>query len=145
MQGPGPGQKPGMQGPGPGQKPGPGAPVDKQVIERAQRAEARAAQLEAELKRLQAEAAAAVAGAAGGGDGHTAELKQRAREVYDGINEALSELRTTILTAQGLFGEVSSNIGNDETSQAIADAINGSMDRTEDAKGLLRSLKELAE
>jgi pSer/pThr/pTyr-binding forkhead associated (FHA) protein len=118
------------------------------------RAESKAQKLEDELKKAKAALDAAKAdstppegtalpeaAAAGGG----LDLRARAQEVYDGINEALSELRTTILTAKGLFGEVGPRISDEDMRKALGDAIANSMDRTEDAKGLLRGLKELAQ
>ena len=80
----------------------------------------------------------------GPGPGVT-DLRERARDVYDGINSALSELRTTIITAKGLFGEVGPKITDEDARRALGDALVDSMERTEDAKGLLRTLKELAE
>ncbi|MSP60324.1 MAG: FHA domain-containing protein [Myxococcales bacterium] len=74
-----------------------------------------------------------------------AALKARAKEVYEGINEALSELRTTILTAKGLFGEIAPTVSDEDARKALQEAISESMARTEDAKGSLRSLRDLAQ
>jgi chromosome segregation ATPase len=128
---------------------------DEAIVART-RAETHAKGLEDEIKKLRNELEAARAAkadttppdgtalpeAAAGGNGS---LKQKAQEVYDGINEALSELRTTILTAKGLFGEVSKMVSDEDARKALGDAITNSMDRTEDAKGLLRGLKELTQ
>jgi chromosome segregation ATPase len=124
------------------------------------RAEARVKELEAERVQITADLAKARAGgvsatsedvtppdgtklpehvAAAGGEA----LRAKAQEVYDGINEALSSLRTTILTAKGLFGEVSPMVSDEDARKALGEAIAESMARTEDAKGTLRSLREL--
>ncbi len=70
-------------------------------------------------------------------------LRAKAQEVYDGINEALSSLRTTMLTAKGLFGEVAPMVSDEDARKALGEAISDSMARTEDAKGTLRGLREL--
>lgn len=113
-------------------------------------AEARIRELEEELASLAAQLALAQeqgAGGAGqaaqaaGGDEIVIEIKRRAEEAYTGINDCLSELRTNILLAHGLLGTSS----DEETVRTLTEAIQISMDRTEDAKGLLRSLREVFE
>jgi chromosome segregation ATPase len=94
----------------------------------AQSPEARIAQLEEELGRLGTELAIARS---------DHELKRRAEEVYTGINDALSELRTNILLARDLLEQHGPAV------PTLAEAIQLSMDRAEDAKGLLRSLREM--
>ena len=64
-------------------------------------------------------------------------------EAMLGINEALCDLRTTIITAKGLFGEVSGMVADEDARRALGDALANSMARTEDAKGILRALKDL--
>ena len=123
-----------------------GGAASEELERRATRAESRAADLEEDLRAAQKKlAAAAAAPAAHPVNGDAGELKTKAKEVYEGINEALSELRTTILTAKGLFGEIAPTVKDEDARGAIVEAIKTSMERAEDAKGLLRGLRELAE
>jgi len=104
-------------------------------------AEARIHELEEELSKLATELAMAQeasAGAAAHTGGGNGEIKKRAEEAYNGINDVLSELRTSILLARDL-------ITAGDTSAALGDAIQTSVDRAEDAKGILRTLKEVIE
>lgn len=79
------------------------------------------------------------------GPAGVAAIRERAQEVYDGINSALSELRTAVITAKGLFSEVGPKISDEDARKALGDALVESMERTEESKGLLRTLKELVE
>jgi chromosome segregation ATPase len=98
-------------------------------------------ELEAELVRLKKSA-----GGAGGGNGHDiAAIKKKAEEAYSGINDALSELRTNILLAKDLVAEHGRSVPDHDAARTLEDAINVSVDRTEDAKGLLRALREVIE
>ncbi|HWE29675.1 MAG TPA: hypothetical protein VHB97_16815, partial [Polyangia bacterium] len=116
-------------------------------------AEARVQHLEEEVARLEKELAAAHAGGAGGGaaTGNGAhvvqigEIKKKAEEAYSGINDALSELRTNILLAKDLVAEHGKAVPDHDAARTLEDAINVSVDRTEDAKGLLRALREVIE
>jgi uncharacterized protein (DUF3084 family) len=122
-------------------------------------AEARLQHLEDEVARLERELAAAhaqskssagAAAATGGGDHNGAgalvvEIKHRAEEAYSGINDMLSELRTNILLAKDLVAEHGSSVPDHAAVRTLEDAINVSVDRTEDAKGLLRKLREVVE
>jgi hypothetical protein len=96
-------------------------------------AEQRVQQLEEELTKLSTELA--MARGVGAGD---AELKRRAEEAYTGINDALSELRTNILLARDLAGQ-------HQSTPDLTEAIQVSIDRAEDAKGMLRWLREVIE
>jgi hypothetical protein len=131
-------------------------------------AEARVQALEEEVAKLERELAAATAaagtapaaaasnghhatlgpsGAAGGAERSdiVAEIKHKAEEAYSGINDALSELRTNILLAKDLVAEHGSAVPDHVAVRTLEDAINVSVDRTEDAKGLLRALREVIE
>jgi pSer/pThr/pTyr-binding forkhead associated (FHA) protein len=116
--------------------------------------ELRMTQLEEELASLGSELAIARAeleslratpanGAGHADDGEQLrEIQRRAQEAYNGVNDALSELRTNILLARRLVGELASD---PSAAQSLADAIAISVDRAEDAKGILRSLREVVE
>jgi len=118
-------------------------------------AEARVHQLEEEVARLEKELAAHGGAGGGGGGGaatgngaHSAqigEIKKKAEEAYSGINDALSELRTNILLAKDLVAEHGKAVPDHDAARTLEDAINVSVDRTEDAKGLLRALREVIE
>jgi hypothetical protein len=83
------------------------------------------------------------------GNGHGGEqleeIKKKAEEAYSGINDALSELRTNILLAKDLVAEHGRAVPDADAARTLEDAINVSVDRTEDAKGLLRALREVIE
>jgi chromosome segregation ATPase len=110
-------------------------------------AEARVHQLEEEIARLEKQLSSG-GGAATGNGAHTAqigEIKKKAEEAYSGINDALSELRTNILLAKDLVAEHGKAVPDHDAARTLEDAINVSVDRTEDAKGLLRALREVIE
>ncbi len=73
------------------------------------------------------------------GSADVGELKKRAEDAYYGINDALSELRTNILLARDLAGKSSPDM------RALGEAVGIAVDRAEDAKGLLRSLREVVD
>jgi hypothetical protein len=116
-------------------------------------AEARVQALEEEVAKLERDLAAAkaaagatpAAGAANGQHATIEEIKHKAEEAYSGINDALSELRTNILLAKDLVAEHGSAVPDHVAVRTLEDAINVSVDRTEDAKGLLRALREVIE
>ncbi|HEY2747947.1 MAG TPA: hypothetical protein VGL86_25165, partial [Polyangia bacterium] len=82
---------------------------------------------------------------ASNGHGDIEEIKRKAEEAYSGINDALSELRTNILLAKDLVAEHGRAVPDADAARTLEDAINVSVDRTEDAKGLLRALREVIE
>jgi pSer/pThr/pTyr-binding forkhead associated (FHA) protein len=120
-------------------------------------AEVRIEALEGEVARLEKALEAARAGGGGGGpmltsvpavsNGHAGieEIKKKAEEAYSGINDMLSELRTNILLAKDLVAEHGRSVPDHDAARTLEDAINVSVDRTEDAKGLLRALREVIE
>jgi chromosome segregation ATPase len=104
-------------------------------------AEDRARALEAELSKARKAAAAGAAGGSGGGEGA---LRERAGEVYQSINDVLSELRVNIsVVREELEGLVGKN--SDARSRTIRDAIEAAAGQTEDVKGVLRALREMSE
>jgi chromosome segregation ATPase len=109
-------------------------------------AEARVQQLEEEVARLMSQQSSADGRSAGNGaDGRIEAIKHKAEEAYSGINDALSELRTNILLAKDLLAEHGKAVPDHDAARTLEDAINVSDDRTEDAKGLLRGLREVIE
>ena len=113
--------------------------------------EARIQQLEEELAKLGTELALAQSSGNGHGNGHhdaggdVANIKRLAEDAYTGINDALSELRTNILLAKDLVAQHGKAVPDADAVRTLTEAIQVSMDRTEDAKGLLRSLREVIE
>ena len=71
------------------------------------------------------------------------ELAKRAKDVYDAINDILSEIRNNVVLVQGELPNLKSD--DQETIQAVGDAIESLVDHAETAKGALRGLRELAE
>jgi len=109
-------------------------------------AEARVHQLEEEIARLEKELHAREPATGGNGQmQQIGEIKKKAEEAYSGINDALSELRTNILLAKDLVAEHGKAVPDHDAARTLEDAINVSVDRTEDAKGLLRALREVIE
>jgi uncharacterized phage infection (PIP) family protein YhgE len=101
--------------------------------------EARIQELEEELAKLATDLAMAhEAKSSNGAPDGGVEIRRHAEEAYHGINDLLSELRTSILLARDL-------IASGDTSASLKEAIQASVDRTEDAKGVLRTLKEVIE
>jgi 2-phospho-L-lactate guanylyltransferase (CobY/MobA/RfbA family) len=69
-----------------------------------------------------------------------AALKQTASDVYDAINDILSEMRNNVVLVQG---ELPSLTG--AHLQAVAEAVEALVDNAETAKGALRGLRDLAQ
>jgi hypothetical protein len=70
-----------------------------------------------------------------------------ATEVYEDINDILSELRNNVLLVQGEFGDLHGGLEGqkEESIRIISDAIEALVGGAEDAKGILRRLRELVE
>jgi hypothetical protein len=68
-------------------------------------------------------------------NGH-AELQRKAREVYDNINDILSEIRNNVVLVQSEIGTAT---------PTVRDAVDALVDNAETAKGALRGLRDLAE
>ena len=80
--------------------------------------------------------------AAGGTPTGNPEIAARAREVYEAINDILSEMRNNMVLVQG---ELPNLQADGETMQAVTDAVEALVDSAETAKGALRGLRDLAE
>ena len=72
-----------------------------------------------------------------GRSGEAQDLTNKAREVYDSINDILSEMRNNIVLVQGELGA--------QAAPAVRDAVDALVDNAETAKGALRGLRDLAE
>ena len=120
--------------------------------ERAQKAlqlEIEAAKMDAQKARTEAARAKASADAqaesiieAVGTPAGSPELARRAKEIYEAINDILSEMRNNMVLVQG---ELPNLKADGETMQAVNDAVDALVDSAETAKGALRGLRDLAE
>jgi chromosome segregation ATPase len=117
--------------------------------------------LEAELRTARAEQEAArkgparaAAGSNGADDGertavvslgrNMGKIKDRAIEVHDGINDVLSELRNNAMILNEEFRKGPSE-RSPESSRIMGEAIESLLGQAEEAKGVLRRLRELVE
>ena len=110
----------------------------------AAKTDAQKARAEAARARANADAQAEALidfGSAGGGP-NPVELAKRAQEVYDAINDILSEMRNNVVLVQGELPRLKAD---GDTMRAVADAVEALVDSAETAKGALRGLRELAE
>lgn len=73
------------------------------------------------------------------------EMKQVATDAYDGINDALSELRMSIVMAQETFNKLERGLPDKEVAKKLRGAIDETMNRADEAKGHIRSLRSLIE
>ena len=107
------------------------------------RDEAARAKAAAESKDKQLIAAATGAPAATEGGSGSGEIAARAREVYEAINDILSEMRNNVVIVQDELPKL--RAADKDTMRAVTDAIDALVEGAETAKGALRSLRELAE
>ena len=98
-------------------------------------------ELEKQLAEAPDVAAPAPGGGGGGGDG---EIKQKAGEVYQSINDVLADLRMNVNMAKEEL-EAFAGKDSDPRARTILDAIESAVGQVEDVKGVLRGLRELAE
>lgn len=107
----------------------------------------RLAELEFQLQAAQtlASAAPAAAAATQAAEQHLAEMKHVATDAYDGINDSLSELRMAIVLAQETFNKMERTLPDKEVGRKLRDAIDETMNRADEAKGHIRSLRSLIE
>lgn len=107
----------------------------------------RLAELEFQLQAAQtlAQGAPAAAAATQAAEQHLAEMRHVATDAYDGINDALSELRMAIVLAQETFNKMERTLPDKEVGRKLRDAIDETMNRADEAKGHIRSLRSLIE
>jgi len=91
-----------------------------------------------DIRGTQAEAVIDAVGSPAG----SPELAAKAKEIYDSINDILSEMRNNMVLVQG---ELPNLTADAETLQAVGDAVEALVDSAETAKGALRGLRDLAE
>ncbi|MDW8281272.1 MAG: FHA domain-containing protein [Myxococcales bacterium] len=72
-----------------------------------------------------------------------AEFKAVAASAYDGINDALSELRLSIVLAQNTFERLERSLADRNAAEAMRSAMEQTLERAEEAKGHIRSLRSL--
>jgi hypothetical protein len=77
-------------------------------------------------------------------DVNPATIKDRAIDVHDAINDVLSELRNNTVILQEEFAREPS-ARTDESVRIMSDAIDAIVGQSEEAKGVLRRLRELVE
>ena len=108
----------------------------------------RVAELDAMVKELQKAAAAMPPPPPAGNpesDRILAEMKGVATTAYDGINDALSELRLAIVMAQEMWNKMERTYSDRDSARKLRDAIDETMTRADEAKGHVRSLRSLIE
>jgi chromosome segregation ATPase len=108
------------------------------AAKRYEEAEERARKLEADAQKARSSKPAA------GGGGDSMALREKAGEVYQSINDVLSELKVNIAVVREEF-EAYSGKNPDARSRTIRDAIDAAAGQTEDVKGVLRALREMSE
>ena len=69
-------------------------------------------------------------------------LAAKAREVYEAINDILSDMRNNVVLVQGELTELK---GDQEILRAVREAVDALVDSAETAKGALRGLRELGD
>ena len=79
-------------------------------------------------------------GGAGGG-AIAAEIQKAAGEVYEAINDILSDMRNNMMLVKG---ELPNLQAEGATMGAVTEAVEALVDSAETAKGALRGLRELA-
>jgi chromosome segregation ATPase len=103
-----------------------------------------AAKARAEAARAKAAAdaqAVSVIDGGGGGGAAGSEIAKAAQEVYEAINDILSEMRNNMRLVQG---ELPNLKADGDTLQAVSQAVESLVDNAETAKGALRGLRDLA-
>ena len=105
------------------------------------------AELEFQLQAAQTAATAAPVPTAASqqAEQQLAEMKHVATDAYDGINDSLSELRMAIVLAQETFNKMERTLPDKEVGRKLRDAIDETMNRADEAKGHIRSLRSLIE
>ncbi|WP_428268838.1 FHA domain-containing protein [Haliangium sp.] len=81
---------------------------------------------------------------AGDGGGVTDAIRAKAMEVYENINDILSEIRNNLRMVQAEF-EIPPGERSDDSARIMNDTLQTLVDNAEDAKGVVRGLRELAE
>jgi hypothetical protein len=88
-----------------------------------------------------AQAVAVIDAAASPASGPNGDLARAAQEVYEEINDILSEMRNNMVLVQGEFPNLKAD---PDTLSAVGQAVDALVDNAETAKGALRGLRDLA-
>ena len=72
----------------------------------------------------------------------TSDVAERAQEIYETINDILSEMRNNMVLVEQ---ELPPLTASDEKTRVVVDAVEALVDSVETAKGALRGLRDLAE
>jgi chromosome segregation ATPase len=110
----------------------------EEAEQRSEEAVRRRNEVEERLRHLEARGGG---GGAGGGD---PALREKAGEIYQSVNDVLAELRVNLNVVKDEFATYAGKT-SDARSRTIRDAIEAAAGQTEDVKGVLRALRELAE
>ena len=108
----------------------------------AAKTDAQKARAEAARARATADAQAESIVEAVGSPVNGASIAAAAKDVYEQINDILSEMRNNMRLVKD---ELPNMTGQADTMQAVSAAVEALVDNAETAKGALRGLKELAE
>jgi len=103
----------------------------------AAKARAEAARVKAAADNQAEEIIAAAGSTVGKGD-----IAKAAKEVYEAINDILSEMRNNMVLVKGELPNLKADA---ETMQAVNDAVEALVDSAETAKGALRGLRDIAD
>jgi len=128
----------------------------KEALDKAVAAERSLRSLQAEVDAAKTDAAKARAEAArakaandahaesvvgGGSPGARGDIAKVAHEVYESINDILSEMRNNVILVQGELPKLK---GDGAMLQAVSQAVDALVDNAETAKGALRGLRDVA-
>ena len=80
----------------------------------------------------------------GGAGADTSALRDLATEVYEGVNDILSEIRNNLMLVEGEFRDFAGEQTGDSVT-IIRDTLDALIGNAEDAKGTVRRLRELVE
>jgi chromosome segregation ATPase len=107
----------------------------------AAKTDAAKARAEAARARANADSQAESIVEAAGASTDTVELQRAAKEVYEAINDILSEMRNNMMLVQGELPNMQTQ--SPETLHAVTNAVDALIDNAETAKGALRNLRDI--
>ena len=124
------------------------ADKQRQQLDEAKKQQTR---LEAQVEELQAALQSAQEAVGSGAekqessdlDDRVQEIGVQAIDVYNDINDVLSQMRNDLMLVQGEFEEITGD-PSDDSLRTIRSTVEGLVGQAEDAKGVIRRLRELA-